>query len=450
MKKFTVLVFVFIIHYFPIRRLIGISTAIAVSTLLITHCSAQWYQISLPVSGSVLQMQFINSNTGWVVVSQSGYGYSMLRTTNQGTNWFVIYSDSSKVGRFQFVNDTLGYAMGYYQGYHLISRTTNSGYNWTIVRSSFSDVNGGFYMVSRDTGWVCVFRFPTTVILMTTDGFQSVQDISTGAGGTPSTLFFFKEKYNNQYCGYILGAGILNKTTNSGYNWQEINTGFTGDINSFSFINKDTGWVVQGAYTTNSRILKSMNGGNNWITQYEYPVFSYEPNYIYAISNNIIYCGILNFNYKILISTNGGSNWGNQTSQIWNNAIVYMYDSNIGFAWTGNQVVRTTNSGGTINQIANSKEQVADEYKLYQNYPNPFNAVSSIKYKVLSKAKIMIKVYDIIGKEITTLVNGKQSQGIYEVKFDGARHGGLSSGIYFYSLFVDGIRIDTKKLVLLK
>ncbi|MBI5402765.1 MAG: hypothetical protein HY959_05160, partial [Ignavibacteriae bacterium] len=195
MKKFTIFVFALILFL------------IAHCTLYIEHCSAQWYQINLPVSGSIFHMQFINSNTGWATISQSGVGYILIRTTNQGTNWFVIYSDSSKVGKFQFINDTLGYAMGYSNGFHLISKTTNSGYNWTVMQSSFSYVYSGFYMVNADTGWVNAFYLPSQVTLRTTNGFQTLEQISTGGGGTPATLYFFKEKYNGEYCGYVLGAG---------------------------------------------------------------------------------------------------------------------------------------------------------------------------------------------------------------------------------------------------
>ena len=58
-----------------------------------------------------------------------------------------------------------------------------------------------------------------------------------------------------------------------------------------------------------------------------------------------------------------------------------------------------------------------------------------------------IIVYDILGKEVTTLVNEKENSGVYEVKFYG---NSFSSGVYFYALFADGRRVDTKKLILLK
>ncbi|MCX6164356.1 MAG: T9SS type A sorting domain-containing protein, partial [Ignavibacteriae bacterium] len=100
-------------------------------------------------------------------------------------------------------------------------------------------------------------------------------------------------------------------------------------------------------------------------------------------------------------------------------------------------------------QITNN----ATNFVLFQNYPNPFNAISKIKYKISKtefrsqNSEVRIIVYNITGKEIGTLVNKKQSSGEYEVKFDGSN---LGSGIYFYTLFVDEIRVDTKKAVLIK
>jgi hypothetical protein len=92
-----------------------------------------------------------------------------------------------------------------------------------------------------------------------------------------------------------------------------------------------------------------------------------------------------------------------------------------------------------------------NEFKLYQNYPNPFNPTTKIKFQVPSNVKgemsnVKLKIYDILGNEITTLVNEAISTGTYEVEFDGSD---LSSGIYFYQL-VAGKYSTTKKMLLMK
>ncbi len=85
-------------------------------------------------------------------------------------------------------------------------------------------------------------------------------------------------------------------------------------------------------------------------------------------------------------------------------------------------------------------------YKLNQNYPNPFNPVTSIKYSIKENTNVYLSVYDILGREIRSLVNENKNPGEYEVKFDA---GGITSGIYFYRLKA-GDFIQTKKMLILK
>ena len=96
---------------------------------------------------------------------------------------------------------------------------------------------------------------------------------------------------------------------------------------------------------------------------------------------------------------------------------------------------------------------VADNFSLEQNYPNPFNPSTSILYTVPSVtlsevegSRVSLKVYDVLGNEVSTLVNEEKPAGSYEVKFDAA---GLSSGIYFYKLQA-GSLVETKKMILMK
>jgi len=85
-------------------------------------------------------------------------------------------------------------------------------------------------------------------------------------------------------------------------------------------------------------------------------------------------------------------------------------------------------------------------YNLAQNYPNPFNPITNIQYQVSSNTQVSLKVYDVLGNEVATLVNEEQPAGSYKVNFDAT---GLSSGIYFYKLQA-GSFIETKKMILLR
>jgi sugar lactone lactonase YvrE len=89
---------------------------------------------------------------------------------------------------------------------------------------------------------------------------------------------------------------------------------------------------------------------------------------------------------------------------------------------------------------------VADDFSLEQNYPNPFNPSTSIQYRVSSISNVLLKVYDVLGNEVATLVNEEKPAGSYEVKFNAV---GLSSGIYFYKLQA-GSLVETKKMILLR
>jgi murein tripeptide amidase MpaA len=93
-----------------------------------------------------------------------------------------------------------------------------------------------------------------------------------------------------------------------------------------------------------------------------------------------------------------------------------------------------------------SGNEVSESYSLSQNYPNPFNPTTNISYRIADNSFVTLTVYDILGKEIASLVNAKQSPGTYDVQFDGNR---LSSGIYFYKLKA-GDYTDVKSMILVK
>lgn len=87
-----------------------------------------------------------------------------------------------------------------------------------------------------------------------------------------------------------------------------------------------------------------------------------------------------------------------------------------------------------------------NEYNLAQNYPNPFNPVTTIRYSIPKQSGVMIKVYDVLGNEVATLVEEQKEPGVYSVNFDGSQ---LASGIYFYKLQT-GSFTETKKMILLR
>lgn len=105
-----------------------------------------------------------------------------------------------------------------------------------------------------------------------------------------------------------------------------------------------------------------------------------------------------------------------------------------------------------VASVGNGYNQIPNGFVLEQNYPNPFNPSTQIQYQVSKPGLVSIKVYDLLGKEITTLVNSEKKEGDYTVTFDAS---GLASGIYFYRMQVtsdagNNIFTSTKKLIVLK
>jgi flagellar hook assembly protein FlgD len=97
-------------------------------------------------------------------------------------------------------------------------------------------------------------------------------------------------------------------------------------------------------------------------------------------------------------------------------------------------------------------------YKLDQNYPNPFNPTTTIRYALPAQSVVSLKVYNILGQEVKTLVNENQISGSYAVQWDGKNNHGaqVSTGIYFYQLEVNGVGpsrenfTQVRKMLLLK
>ena len=96
--------------------------------------------------------------------------------------------------------------------------------------------------------------------------------------------------------------------------------------------------------------------------------------------------------------------------------------------------------------------QMPVSYVLHQNYPNPFNPKTVISYKLKVRSEVGLRIYDVLGREIVTLVNEVKDAGYHTVEWDGRNSASLqmSSGVYFYQLKCENGFVDTKKMVLMK
>jgi hypothetical protein len=105
-------------------------------------------------------------------------------------------------------------------------------------------------------------------------------------------------------------------------------------------------------------------------------------------------------------------------------------------------LVRTTSMTG----VSTISSNVPDKYNLSQNYPNPFNPVTKINFDIPKSGFVSLKVYDVLGKEVATILNEVKNAGSYSADFSGAS---LSNGVYFYRLESNGF-VSTKKMMLVK
>ena len=105
------------------------------------------------------------------------------------------------------------------------------------------------------------------------------------------------------------------------------------------------------------------------------------------------------------------------------------------------QILVLSGTADTVSEI-----EIVYSFKLEQNYPNPFNSTTTIIYEIPELSFVTLRIYDILGNEITTLINEEKGLGNYQIEFDGSV---LSSGIYFYQLKT-GSFLETKKMILIK
>ena len=155
-------------------------------------------------------------------------------------------------------------------------------------------------------------------------------------------------------------------------------------------------------------------------------------------------------------STNGGNAWETDTrlTNTDSNSVVPSIataGSIVHIVWFDNrdgnyEIYYKRNPTGNPIGIQNISSEIPDKFKLEQNYPNPFNPTTKIKFDVVRLGNVKIVVYDVMGREVQTLVNESLKPGTYEASFDGSS---LNSGVYFYKISA-GEFSQTKKMLMIK
>ena len=128
---------------------------------------------------------------------------------------------------------------------------------------------------------------------------------------------------------------------------------------------------------------------------------------------------------------------------------VHFVNENTGWIVGASGIILKTTTGGEATVVEDMKHKdliLPDNFMMYENYPNPFNSSTKIRFALSNSAHVTIKILDILGKEIETLVHGRYEPGYHDVIWNAEN---CSSGIYFYVIQADQL-IQAKKMMLIK
>ena len=425
-------------------------------SLLTSSVFAQNYWLSAysPTNLNLKKSSFEDSLTGWVC-GDSGL---VIHTTNGGQNW-VTQNTKTKVFLHDifFLNKRLGWALGW-NIYNpqppygtLILKTTNGGVNWDTT--TFPIENIFIRKVYFQDSLYGFFGGNVKNILRTTNGGINWLDVEIDSLVTmyfPIINFSF---YNNNY-GYALGgvmdiAGMIWRTTNRGVRWTPFIVSPEPNMDMMFF---DSLRILGfgGDFEYGPSIITTTNSGETWrYTSLE--LFGLPT--VLTFRNQSDGWGSLGYTQTFLLTQDSGKTYRQietPDSAVINDIV--FPDRMHGFAVGESGKILKFNSA-TVN-IENQNSVFTKNFELKQNYPNPFNPNTTIEYEISSNSFVILKVYDVTGKEVKTLQNGFKAQGKYKLHFG---FDFLPSGVYFYTIAVrdltgksNGFFTQTKKMLLIK
>jgi photosystem II stability/assembly factor-like uncharacterized protein len=408
--------------------------------------------------------------TGWI----SGDAGMLAITTDNGISWQENSIIRRRLDNIVSNENTL-FAGGYGS---LLYRSSDSGLNWHSVNYVFSGYIEGITFPSQETGYlVDNYQYQNGKVYKTTDGGESWNQLWSLPSGLPIPPIFKDVAFSDPENGYIVGyQGILLKTTNGGMNWNYLsdvtssslfgvyfientgwiigtsgyigktsdagltwssqNSGTASTLYSIYMLNESTGWI-SGA---GGVVLKTTDSGASWITQQSGVQFGLEK--IFFIDENHGWMA----GQEILHTTDGGLNWQVQAKPDGSQNLYSLFFRNNyeGWAVGDNGTILYTSNGGVT--FVESESETPEEFLLAQNYPNPFNPKTTIHYDVKNSGRVQLKVYDLLGNEVSTLIDQHKEIGTYSVNFDATN---LSSGVYIYTITVNEFN-QSKKMVLIK
>jgi len=403
----------------------NISTvAMIVLSLLPLAAQGQWLQSNGPYAGEIRSILIDGNN----VFAGSG-GSGIYRSSDGGTSWTPASSGLTNMTVNCFAVNGAGLFAGTYNG---LFRSTDNGKSW------FSSTSG---LPSPNIGVGCLAVIGTNIfagvwnngVFRSTDG---------GTSWNPTSLGLFNK---DPWCLAVSGTDLFAGTTgglfysgDSGGGWAPAGGGLpNGNVEMLGASRRNLFAAPGGC-----GIFRSTDRGSNWS-----PVSSSLSS---ATVNSFAFAGTKLFaairDSGIYVATDSGTAWTPANSGL-NSAFVYS------LAVCGTNLFAGVQNGGVwrrpLSEMVTSAGLLESpgptEYALEQNYPNPFNPTTTIKFELPRASHVNLSVFDILGREVSVLVNERKDGGVYEMKFDGS---GMASGVYFYRLQA-GTYGETKKLLLL-
>ncbi|MCX7833727.1 MAG: YCF48-related protein [Ignavibacteria bacterium] len=374
----------------------------------------------------------------------------ILRSSDNGIHWVVISPSTNSAADFysiEMIDNNTGFICGTKSA---VYKTTNAGLNWDslvipIIPSNVILSKVDF--VNSQTGWI-FSRYSTgndSTIFKTTNGGVNwfKQKFGTITGNENSV---FSACMIDANTGWLINSKPRPwKTTNGGLTWDSTALGdnyLAGSLYDIKMLNAFTGYCVG----SNNRVYRTTNGG---ATPWSNVSFSsttvltlYTCEFINALEGVVL--GTYGYAYY---TTNGGVTWINKTVSSGTNDIYGSFITQDGKVFAVSLINANIfkNSNLISVGINNNFQNLPNKFILEQNYPNPFNNSTVITYHIPYRTKVVLKVYNILGKEITTLVNAEQDAGKYNIYFNANN---LSSGIYFYKLQADEFKCIAKMVLI--
>lgn len=389
--------------------------------------SMNWTTQSSPSTQNLYGVAYSDTSL-WVAVGSSG---TIIRSVDGGVNWALISSPVNDQLRGVSFLGHLGLAVGISGR---VLRTTDGGLNWT---EEIRPTTRNLYSVSISSYMAVITGEEGTILVSVDSGLTWTPHTA----GTASVLFGVS--VNDSTAVGVGGQGAVVMSVNGGNGWGlTILGGQQVFFYSTSFVTGSTGWAVGStAAPAGNVIIISTDYGFVWSAQ---TAPTTEQLFGVSFSSLLSGCAV-GTNGAIIYTNDSGNTWLNISSGTTQTlSSVSFVNPSRGIAVGDGGTILRTDSGVPLK--VDQPGSIASNFALEQNYPNPFNPVTSINYQLPQTGFVTLKIYNILGKEVATLVNEEKSAGNYTVKFDGT---GIPSGVYLYQLRA-GSSVELKKMILLK